>query len=191
MNTETDLDKRLIRSFQRGDRQAFELFVQRHQDRVFRLASVSARVPADAADITQEVFLRAYTGLTKFRFRSAPFTWLFRTTKNVCREFNRKRRELPLLTDAPEQQEDATGETVLTLEQTVKQVRAMVGRLPERQRDVVLLRVFEEMSVDDTALVMRCRPGTVKALLHKALGRMRRTEFRPTADDKGDRRDEE
>ena len=64
----------------------------------------------------------------------------------------------------------------MALDETIKKVRDIVARLPERQRDVVLLRVFEELSVEATAKAMHCRPGTVKALLHKALQRMRKTD---------------
>jgi RNA polymerase sigma factor (sigma-70 family) len=52
-------------------------------------------------------------------------------------------------------------------------VRLLVAGLPERQRDVVLLRIFEELSVADTAKAMGCREGTIKALLHKATKRLR------------------
>ncbi len=176
MTTDTNHDNELIRRFQQGDLPAFEQFIKRHQDRIYRLASVNAYATADAADITQEVFLRAFTGMTRFAFRAAPFTWLFKTTKNVCKEFNRKRRELPLPENAPEAAEYKTGETAMALDETIKKVRDIVARLPERQRDVVLLRVFEELSVEATAKAMHCRPGTVKALLHKALQRMRKTD---------------
>ncbi len=110
--------------------------------------------------------MRSYKGLRQFRFRAAPFTWLYRATRNVCHEYNRARQhealsdEPPDMSMAPEQQ--ATSADV------ARQVRALVAKLPARQREVVLLRMFEELSVDETAAAMGCRQGTVKALLHKA-----------------------
>ena len=65
-------DDALTKRFQQGDKAAFGAFVERHQDRIFRLATALLRRPDNAPDATQEVFLRAYTGLPRFRFRSAP-----------------------------------------------------------------------------------------------------------------------
>ena len=62
---------------------------------------------------------------------------------------------------------------MMSVEQGARRVRAAIEHLPARQREVVLLRVFEELSVADTARAMGCRPGTVKALLHKAMASMR------------------
>ena len=160
-------DAELVRQFKAGRAGAFDAFVRRFQDRVFRLASVWLFDAHAAADASQEVFLRAYKGLPRFRFRSAPFTWLYRTTKYVCSEYNRKRRNEPLLHEPVDDSSNPPERQVAEAD-AAHRVREFVQLLPERQRDVVLLRVFEELSVADTALAMGCRPGTVKALLHKA-----------------------
>jgi len=170
-----DSDQSLVKRFQRGDREAFELLIRRHQDRIYRLAMTLVYTPGDAADATQEVFLRAMKGLKKFRFRASPFTWLYRTTKNVCLELNRKNRP----GREPESAIEADIERGMVENFSDKQcaaaVRSLVASLPERQRDVVLLRYFEELSVNDTATAMGCRPGTVKALLHKAITGLKKT----------------
>lgn len=167
-------DAFLLKRFRDGDRAAFEQFVVRHQDRVFRLATVWLRDAHRAEDATQEAFLRALRGVAAFRFRAAPFTWLYRTLRNVCHEFNRERRhetfdelELPGRPDDAAARVDAL--------RAARDVRRLVAELPERQREVVMLRVFESCSVAETAAVMGCREGTVKALLHKAMNRLRDT----------------
>lgn len=171
-----ETDEQLIRRFQRGDMAAFETFVERHQDRIFRLAGAWLYAPDAAADVSQDVFLRALTGLARFRFRASPFTWLYRTLRNVCQEYNRRStahplpledRDLPTPDLAPRRTE-----TERRLERTMERIRS----LPERQREVVLLRIFEDMSVEDTARTLGCRPGTVKAQLNRALGRLRALE---------------
>ena len=169
---EGDSDKELVKRFQRGEQSAFELLAERHHQRLFRMASVLLVVPDHAADVTQEVFLRAHRGLKGFRFQAEPSTWLIRTMKNVCKEFNRKERfsgeQLEQLSS-----QDSVEEAVIQ-KRTLERIRAVLEGLTERQREVVLLRVFEDMSVEDTARAMGCRPGTVKALLHKALQAIRR-----------------
>ncbi|MDJ0927041.1 MAG: sigma-70 family RNA polymerase sigma factor [Gammaproteobacteria bacterium] len=166
MNLDELSDAELVQRFKSGDSLAFDAIVRRFQDRVFRLASVWLHDSQHAGDVSQEVFLRAFKGLRGFRFRAAPFTWLYRVTRNVCNEFNR-RRVPEALEQEPIDYENLPDAQVFHRE-TARQVRELVDVLPERQREVVLLRIFEELSVKETARAMGCREGTVKALLHKA-----------------------
>lgn len=165
----SDVD--LVKRFRSGDPDAFDAIVRRFQDRIYRLACVWLFDRQQAADATQEVLLRGFKGLRSFRFRSAPFTWLYRTTRNVCNEFNRKRRGEPL-DDEPDDPSSPPEQQVAEC-QAARKIRQLVSGLPERQREVVMLRVFEDLSVAETARAMSCREGTVKALLHKATKRLR------------------
>ncbi len=164
-------DVELVRLFKSGNPNAYDAIVRRFQDRVFRLACVWLYDEQSAADATQEVFVRGYKGLRSFRFRSAPFTWLYRTTKNVCSEFNRVRKTEPL-DDEPQDPGSAPERDVSDFE-SAQRVRRLVEKLPERQREVVVLRIFEDLSVKETAQSMSCREGTVKALLHKATAKLK------------------
>lgn len=164
-------DVELVTRFRSGDPEAFDAIVRRYRDPIYRLVCVWLYDGQQAEDAAQEVFLRAWTGLRRFRFRAAPFTWLYRTARNVCSEFNRRRAAQPLDGDpldgegTPERQADDI--------ERARRVRQLVAALPERQREVVLLRLFEGLPVRDTARAMGCREGTVKALLHKAMHRLR------------------
>lgn len=167
-------DKELIKQFLAGDEGAFDTFVRRHQDRIYRLACARLYTTHDAVDVAQEVFLRAYKGLRRFRFHAEPFTWLYRTLENVCNEYNRRTlRDRSLNQQLTES--DAAQSTVEDGSEQIhmQQIRQIIARLPKRQQDVVLLRVFEGMSVEETALTLKCRQGTVKAHLHKALNNLR------------------
>jgi RNA polymerase sigma-70 factor (ECF subfamily) len=164
-------DVELVRQFKSGNAAAYDAIVRRFQDRVFRLACVWLYDDQSAADVAQEVFVRGFKGLRSFRFRSAPFTWLYRTTRNVCNEFNRVRTTEPL-DDEPLDPESAPEQDVSEYE-SARRVRRLVAGLPERQREVVVLRIFEDLSVKETAQSMGCREGTVKALLHKATEKLK------------------
>lgn len=172
MTVDEHSDNELVRQFKSGDSRAFDAIVERFQDRVYRLACVWLYDPQNAADATQEVFVRSYTGLRRFHFRSEPFTWLYRTTRNVCSEFNRVRHGEPLEHE-PADAGDAPEREVSDFERA-RRVRQLVARLPARQQEVVMLRIFEDLSVGETARLMRCREGTVKALLHKATNNLKR-----------------
>lgn len=171
MRLDDSSDVELVRLFKSGEAGAYDAIVRRFQDRVFRLASVWLYDEQSAADAAQEVFVRGFKGLRSFRFRSAPFTWLYRTTKNVCHEFNRVRKT-EQLDDEPHDPGSVPERDVAEYE-SARRVRGFVADLPERQREVVLLRIFEDMSVKETAQSMGCREGTVKALLHKATAKLR------------------
>ncbi|MFQ5609366.1 MAG: RNA polymerase sigma factor [Woeseiaceae bacterium] len=172
MSLDEQSDDELVRQFKSGNADAFDAIVRRFQDRVFRLASVWLYDEQFAADAAQEVFVRSYKGLRGFRFRSAPFTWLYRTTRNVCNEFNRLRRTEPLEDEPPDT--GSNPDQLVAGWESARRIRQLVSRLPDRQQEVVMLRVFEDLSVRETALARRCREGTVKALLHKATTRLRK-----------------
>ena len=174
MSWDDKTDEELVRQFKSGSSDAFDALVQRFQDRVFRLASVWLYDDQFAADATQEVFVRGFKGLRRFRLRSAPFTWLYRTTRNVCNEFNRRRRTEPL-DDEPIDTRNATPHRQVSEQDSARRVRELVAGLPERQREVVMLRIFEDLSVRETAHAMGCREGTVKALLHKATNNLKKS----------------
>ncbi len=171
MSLDEKPDVELVRLFKSGDTAAFDAIVRRFQDRVFRLASVWLYDPQLAADAAQEVFIRGYSGLRKFRFRAAPFTWLYRTTRNVCNEFNRARQAESLDFELPDP--SAAPEQGLADLETARRIHKLLAGLSERQQEVVMLRVFEDFSVKETAAAMGCREGTVKALLHQATQKLR------------------
>ncbi len=164
-----DSDAALVRRIQKGDATAFSTLVERYQDRIYRLAAGMLHARDAAPDATQEVFMRAYTGLPRFRFGSSVYTWLYATLRNVCREFNRRERfeAVPMSEDIGDDRHEPARQAVA--EQRLGAVLRRINRLPERQRDVVLLRVFEGLSVKETANLLRCRQGTVKAHLHRAM----------------------
>lgn len=171
MSLDNQTDVELVQRFKAGDLKAFDAIMGRFEDRIYRLACLWLYDGQLAGDATQEVFLRSFSGLRKFHFRASPFTWLYRTTRYVCNEYNRKRGAEPL-EEEPVDTSSMPEESVANLE-TARRVRALVSGLPRRQREVVVLRIFEDLSVAETATAMGCRKGTVKALLHKATSALR------------------
>lgn len=166
-------DVELVRAFNKGDVQAFEKFMCRHQDKIFRLSLLNLYQSSDAADVTQEVFMRAYKGLKKFRFGAEPLTWLYRVTKNVCKEFNRKTTSTTKISNLMEVNSDNTAydeaEDELLKRENIAIIKELLSDLSQRQKDVVMFRMFEELSVKETANILGCKEGTVKATLNKAM----------------------
>ena len=166
-------DEQLVRSFRDGDEAAFATFLDRHSARSHRLALIWLKDSTLAEDAVQEAFVRTYTGIHRFRFGASPSTWLLRILRNVCREMNRRRAFVPLAEDelaALMEDPHAAAEDAGRL----AHLRQAMSELPERQRQVVGLRVLEELSIAETARIMGCREGTVKAHLNRATNNLKR-----------------
>lgn len=168
-----DPDAVLIQDIQHGSRDAFNQLVRRHQQTVCRLAKRLIEDEEEARDVAQEVFLLAWHELPKWRYKAKFFTWVYQTTWNLARGTRRKNRRLTYREQLPVQ-ESATdnGADKLIAAENRAAVGAAVDALPERQRQVVLLRIYEKLSIADSAAVMKCKEGTIKALLFQALNRL-------------------
>jgi RNA polymerase sigma-70 factor (ECF subfamily) len=160
----------------RGDGAAYEALIRRYQEPVFRLAYLLLGDADDAEDVAQETFIRAYHALDRVD-RTRPFRpYLFSITANLAR--NRRRavgRYIAALRRAvmlePMLDRDAEAESALRWEaQTLWQA---VRRLPRADQEVIYLRYFLELSVNEAAEALRVEPGTVKSRLSRALVRLR------------------
>ena len=162
-------DSVLIRA-KAGDRKAQGEIVNSLADPWYRLA-ISMLGNADLArDAAQECALRFLSDLGRFRGDSSLKTWAMGIAINVVREFRRgqwKMRLVPKDFDAP----DGSDPVELHAEQGEEKdrLRRLLADLPERQREALVLRFFEDLSVEETAKVMGCAEGTIKATVHQAL----------------------
>ena len=169
-------DTALVGACLEGHRDAFEAIVARHGRAVYQLCYRFAGNHEDAADLAQDVFLRAYRGLGSFRGQSALGTWLYRIGVNVClnKVSGKKPRTEPLgdRDVLPSTEPDAASR-LLAGERAVR-VRAAITRVPDKQRATVILRVYQELSHQEIAQVLGSSVGAVKANFFHALNNLRR-----------------
>ncbi len=172
-----DLDDRaLVDASLAGRTEAFDAIVQRHQQAVYRLCYRFARSREDAMDLSQDVFLRAYRGLGRFRGDSAFSTWLYRISVNVClnRASIRSVPETPLDEAAHAAAGGTDAAASLERRQERGRVRAAIAKLPAKQRATIILRVYHDLSHEDIASVLGTSVGASKANLFHALGNLKR-----------------
>jgi RNA polymerase sigma-70 factor (ECF subfamily) len=144
------------------------------QDHWFRFCCCQLRDQDRAADAVQETALRVLKSLSRFDGRSSFKTWSFGIALNVCRE-SRRRRMGADLDSAPEPSTSGSeSDDHMEFMDDSAALRRVLAELPDRQREVVTCRFFEEMSVADTAAAMECAEGTVKATLFAALRTLRK-----------------
>jgi RNA polymerase sigma-70 factor (ECF subfamily) len=169
-------DRRLVEVCLGGRVEAFDVIVERHQRPVYQLCFRFVRRHEDAADLTQEVFLRAYRGLRRFRGDATLATWLYRIGVNVClNHASARRAPETALDDAPPipASGDDPASSLVKTEQGAR-VRAAVARLPPKQRVTLVLRIYQGLSYREIASALGTTVGAVKANFFHALGNLRR-----------------
>lgn len=179
--TIVDVDYDLLRRVSQGDEQAFASLMRRHQDRVYRLALRLLRLPQEAEDAAQEVFLKAYQHADRFQPTGTVASWLNRITANHC--FNllrarKKRREVAW--------DDLEGEAGLGLAATLPDPKAVdalelvtgqecaadiqgaLDALPENQRQALILKRFGDFSYEEIGAIMGLSSQAVDGLIKRA-----------------------
>lgn len=170
-------DAELVRATRAGNREAFDLIVTRYRRTVYHLCFRYAGRHEDAADLAQEVFLRAYRGLAGFKGQASFGTWLYRIGVNVC--LNRVAAKTPRLErmePLDPAQHVAAGENpadAVVREEQAARVRAAVAQLPPKQRATLVLRVYHELSHEEIAKILGNSVGACKANFFHALRNLR------------------
>lgn len=167
-----DPESRQIARLGRREPAALEELIESHQPRVARLAHrLLGWNRADAADIVQDVFLRAWQHAPRFRGDSSLASWLTRITINRCRSL-RRRKALDLRRLWTRAQRDPTPQDS---GETPELVRHAVSRLPQHEREVVVLYYLEEMPAARIAEMLGISTGAVDVRLHRARAKLKAT----------------
>ncbi len=177
--TQDENDQQLVRRVQAGDQSAFNLLVLKYQHRVLKLVGRFVSDAAEAQDVAQEAFLKAYRALGSFRGESAFYTWLYRiainTAKNALVAQRRRPVDFDLDLQDPEQferqarlKEVDTPEGVLLTEEIREVVERAMEQLPEDLRTAIVLRELDGLSYEEIAEAMDCPVGTVRSRIFRA-----------------------
>jgi RNA polymerase sigma-70 factor (ECF subfamily) len=166
------LDDATTDAARRGDRAARERLLRSLQDPWYRLCLSLLREPEAARDATQETAVRVLRSLADFRAGSTVMTWSMGIAINVCREMRRK-KEREHRGWRIEDREERAADIDVEKREAAAAVRRVLDEMPERQREAIVLRFFEELSVEEAAAAMGCAQGTVKATVHQALRAMK------------------
>jgi RNA polymerase sigma-70 factor (ECF subfamily) len=166
-------DRREIEAWRNGEREAFDRLVERYQKDVYRICFRYVNDHHDANDMAQEVFLRAYRALAKFRGDSAFATWLYRIAVNTCLSFRTRRPMTEELPEVVPDEREGVAEGLLR-EERARRVRRAIQELPDKQRATLILKMYHELSHEEVAGILGTSVGTAKANLFHALAKLRR-----------------
>ncbi len=173
----TELD--LVERHRLGDPRAFEEIYSEHAQMVFNLALRMSGDREDAAELTQEVFLRVYRHLERFRGRSTLKTWVFRIAINCCRS-RLRRRKLPFLDPGPDEEDRLARiadprpdpESDALNRGLAAQLDAALRQLPPVFREAVVLRDVHGFAYDEIGRILRVRIGTVRSRIARGRARL-------------------
>ena len=177
-------DFALIRKIQAGDHQAFETLINRYQRQVANLIYVTMGNRDDVDDLAQEVFIRVYKSLPRFRFDATFFSWIYRITMNLCIDEIRKKKirkvlSLDFLTedsiekDRKDKDPHTPSDDVMT-EEKIGVVRSALQRLTPAHRDVLLLREYQDFSYEEIARTLGLSMEAVKSRIFRARAEMKK-----------------
>jgi RNA polymerase sigma-70 factor (ECF subfamily) len=194
-----EADQLLVERVQSGDKQAYGLLVAKYQRKLLRLVSRLVRDPAEAEDVAQEAFIKAYRALPSFRGDSAFYTWLYRIGVNTAKNWLvANGRRAPTSTELDNEDAENYGESdllrdvdtperLLMTKQIGDTVNAAMADLPEELRTAITLREIDGLSYEEIAEVMDCPIGTVRSRIFRAREAIA-AKLRPLLDTAPDRR---
>ncbi len=172
-------DKQLVEKVQQGNKQAFDLLVLKYQHKVLSIVSRYVSDSAEAHDVAQEAFIKAYRAIGNFRGDSAFYTWIYRIAINTAKNYlvSRGRRPPASDVDVADAEVYAGGEALrdisspenqLATDQLKEAVFDAIKALPDELRTAVTLRELDGLSYEEIAEVMDCPVGTVRSRIFRA-----------------------
>jgi RNA polymerase sigma-70 factor (ECF subfamily) len=174
-------DLSLVRRVQSGDKGAFDALVRKYQHKLVKLVMRYVRNPAEAEDIAQEAFIKAYRALPQFRGDSAFYTWLYRIAINTAKNAVVSRDRSPIeynidRNDATEESYDMQGrmkdsetpEGLVLTDEIRRTVNDAIEALPEDLKTAIILRELDGLSYEEIAAAMDCPVGTVRSRIFRA-----------------------
>jgi len=197
---EREIDQELVERVQNGDKKAFDVLVGKYQHKIVSLISRYVSDHAEAMDVAQEAFIKAYRAMQRFRGDSAFYTWLYRIAINTAKNHLVAQNRRPPLSDVDAQdaeqfqvdtrlKEQDSPEHELLKEEIERTIHEAIADLPEDLRIAITLREMEGMSYEEIATTMDCPIGTVRSRLHRARNMLKdklRTYARSLGYDKED-----
>jgi RNA polymerase sigma-70 factor, ECF subfamily len=180
-----DADTNLVRAAQAGASEAFGELVRRYQHRIYTVVSGMVADHEDAVDLVQETFIKAYTGLGRFRQEAGFYTWLYQIAINLCIDYGRrrKRRQEPLPLDEclrrdqaaePEDTSPTRDPERAAINHHLRAaIQAALQQLSEPFRTAVVLHDIEGLAQEEVAKIMRCPLGTAKSRIQRGRYQLR------------------
>ncbi len=168
-----DEDLRLIERYLAGDEYSIEELVMKYQRKIYALAYRMTWDVEDSKDITQKTFLQAFKNIKGFRRKSAFYTWLYRIALNTCLNHLKKKDQETVELNGSLSGSGKGALSAIIEKEKETHLKNSLKELPRRQKTAITLRAYEGLSLKETAEVMKCSEGAVKAHYHNGMKKLR------------------
>jgi RNA polymerase sigma-70 factor (ECF subfamily) len=176
---ERETDQLLVERVQKGEKRAFDLLVGKYQHKIVSLILRYVPDHAEAQDVAQEAFIKAYRAIGRFRGDSAFYTWIYRIAINTAKNYLVSQSRRPPSSDIDAQDAEqfqvdtrlkdrGSPEHELLREEIERTINEAISALPEDLRVAITLRELEGMSYEEIASTMECPIGTVRSRIFRA-----------------------
>ena len=168
----------LVQRARQGEQEAFAQLYESHFDKIFRYVVLKIRNQAEAEDMTQQVFIKAYESIGSYQSQGVPFTaWLFRIAHNQMVDYVRKqsKKQTVPLDESLQIKDDSDVEHEVEVKIEMEKVVLATKQLTQAQREVISLRFAGGLSITEAAKTMKKSEGAIKALQHSAILALRKT----------------
>ena len=175
--------KQMVEKAMAGDNLAFKRLADRYQPEIYRMIYYRTRSEMDAQDLCQDVFLKAYKNLKGLKKPSVFRSWLYRIAVNRVKDYYRKKQFRSLFSSTSTDDEDfretpemavaPQGEETIRQQEFWRQVREMIQILSATEREVFMLRFFDDLSIKEIGAALKKNESTVKTHLYRALNKVK------------------
>ncbi len=166
-------DNHIVTQIKQGNIEAYSKLVQRYQKPVFNLMYRFSRSKIDAAELTQDIFCKAFEKLPGFQNERNFFSWLYTLAMNHGRDFvrqqERKSNGLRLYTDSIEQKDPSLPLETVEKKQEIEKMIMALSRLPHEKREMLILRYQQELSINQLGEIFNLSTSAVKMRIHRSL----------------------
>ena len=171
-------DEELVEKVKKGDADVYEKIIQKYQSKVFGLIYNMTKNQNDIEDLAQEVFIKIYKNLGKFKGESSLYTWIYKITVNLCLDEMKKRKNVIYLDEKIEvddgevnrelPSEENSQEKLYEEKELQEKLHNCINKLPEKQRVMIVLRDIKGFSYEEISKITDVKLGTVKSQINRA-----------------------
>ena len=174
---DTDEDNKIIAQILSGDQQAYACLVDKYKGPVYNLVYRMTGHHHDTEDLAQEIFIRTYASLKKYDINRNFFTWLYSIALNVLRNYQKKRKPIQSAAEKTifhnrEVAESQNPEVIVDRMEQSRHLAAKIQRLPDRQREAVVLRYYQDLAFKDIAKILDISLSTAKMRVYRGLEKL-------------------
>jgi len=167
-------DEELVSAILKGDEEAFEMLILKYEKPLFYMIKAMIQDTEEAKDILQKTFINVFKNLKKLKNKKQFKIWLYKIGLNLTRDYLKNKKEIVKL-DCIEIIDNDSIENKVIHKDLIQKAKELIKLLPQRQREIVILRVFHEMSFNEISEILKISPESARTNFYFGINKLRKT----------------